>query len=97
MRNSDNDFEAVKQGDRLELVCQAGGSLDSVFQWRLNGEIIEENGSISITTSTVGTLSNSTLTISSINASDHKGNYTCQVTNDVGQANITIPVIGTQL
>ncbi len=94
IRDSDNDFEAVKQGDELQLVCEARSTPDNVFQWSLNGEIIEESSIITITTSMSDTLSNSTLIISSVNASEHKGNYSCQVTNNGGQANVTILVIG---
>ncbi len=91
---SNNTFEAVKQGDRLELTCQAQGGPDNVFRWTLNGEDVQANDVISIVTILQDSFGNSTLTVSSVNAIEHKGNYTCQVMNNEVMESASIVIIG---
>ena len=91
---SNNTFKAIKQGDRLELTCQALGGPDNIFRWTLNGEDVLENDVISIVTILQDTFGNSTLTVNSVNAIEHKGNYTCQVMNNEVMKSASIVVVG---
>ena len=95
IRDSDYTFEAVKQGDRLQLVCQAQGGPNNMYIWKMEDEDIQETSVLTIETIAYDTISNSTLTVSSVNASEHKGNYTCQVINNGGKESASILVIGT--
>ena len=87
------DEYLLEQGDPLELNCTAAAGSNNTLKWLLNNvEITDGTDGVSIVTNSTATTS--VLTVNSIDASKHKGEYTCQVTNDGGQGLATTVVIG---
>ena len=90
----DQDQKLVNQSNQLNITCFARGGPNNLFQWMQSGTQIMTGEGLTITNTIEDTFGTSTLTISSVDAGKHKGNYTCQVTNDGGQGSATTVVIG---
>ena len=72
----------------VNFTCTAEGGPNNIFQWFLNNVLVNDKAlEFSITPSNVA--SNSILSISSINATQHGGIYTCFVTNSGGSSSNT--------
>ena len=84
----------VDQSDELTITCIAQGGPNNTYVWTYNGEPVVESSVLSINTDVYDTFSNSTLTITSIDAAQHKGNYTCRVSNKLGDDTTSVIVIG---
>ena len=84
--------ENVENEAQLSLNCTSqDASPDNVFTWTLNGDIVMPSDTVTI--SSMGG-EQSILTISSINATIHKGTYNCNVTNNVGSGEDSLDVVG---
>ena len=84
----------VKQGEEVVIICNAQGGPNNTYRWTYNGEELIETDSLKISTVLYDTMSSSTLTINSIDAATHKGNYTCIVSNTAGEDTTSIEIIG---
>ena len=84
----------LEQGNELVISCTAPGGHNNTLKWTHNRADIQQTVILNITTVITDTFINSTLRISSVDASEHKGNYTCVVSNIAGQESSSLLVVG---
>ena len=84
----------VEEGDVFSSTCSAQGGPNNTHKWTLNGIPINETDILDITTVSHDTYSTSTLTIDSVDAANHKGNYTCIVSNKAGTDTTSVILVG---
>lgn len=81
--------EPLNFGESASAQCTASGDLPMETRWLLNG--IEIPLYLEVSTSKIGKRIN-VLSIESVKA-DHRGNYSCIITNKAGTAEFTAPLI----
>ena len=74
----------IEKGGEFNITCMAAGGPENSHFWRLNGEMITNNVSFTISSSAHDSMSVSILSVSSVDANTHKGNYVCEVINEAG-------------
>ena len=80
----------AEQGEELNLTCTTDGGPDNAFVWTIDGQMIEESEVITI----ISTSNSSVLSINRVDASSHKGTYTCNVSNAYGTGQDTLTLTG---
>ena len=84
----------TKQGGTFSLECRAKGGPNNQHVWYHRGELLADTSVLTITSSSNETDSVSILSVSSVDAATHKGDYTCNVTNMAGSESKTSTVVG---
>ena len=84
----------IKQEGEFSISCAAQGGPENSHFWRLNSYTIMNNESFVISSSTNDSMSVSILSVSSVDAATHKGNYVCEVINEAGDHASGFTVVG---
>ena len=79
----------VNQGDEFNLTCSAQGGPNNVHQWSHDNTDV-----FSIISSSSDTMSESVLSVTSVDAAIHQGIYICNVSNVAGYEANTSRVVG---
>ena len=73
----------IEQDGEFNITCMAAGGPKNSHFWRLNGYSITANETFTILSFVQDSMSVSILRVRSVDAATHKGNYICEVINEV--------------